>query len=327
MMNQVMTNDKTTPKAEIVSLDDLYREAERLDVTPGWVSRDRPIFWKEPRTDFVPMQWSYEQVKDALASAGTLIDVALAERRNLILRNPFPNNNFATVKTLVCAYQMILPGEIAPSHRHSAHAMRVILDAKGSYSIVDGEKTPMESGDIVLTPGGHWHGHGHEGAEPAYWLDGLDIPSVHLMEPMFFEEHPDKYEKITSVAVASRFRFSRDSILTELDKAKGDPAETHGPRVTLEAPDMPTMGLTVEKLACGNQTRRHRSTANRIFVVMEGSGQTKIGSETFAWRRGDTIVVPTWSDFSHRAISDALLFCLSDEPLMRAFKYYRSEYL
>jgi len=29
-----MTNDKTTPKAEIVSLDDLYREAERLDVTP-----------------------------------------------------------------------------------------------------------------------------------------------------------------------------------------------------------------------------------------------------------------------------------------------------
>jgi gentisate 1,2-dioxygenase len=324
-MNQVMI--KATPKTEIASLDDLYREAERLDVTPGWVSRDRPIFWKEPRTDFLPVHWDYQQVKHALASAGTLIDVALAERRNLILRNPFPNNNFATVKTLVCAYQMILPGEVAPSHRHSAHAMRVILDAKGSYSIVGGEKTPMESGDIVLTPGGHWHGHGHEGAEPAYWLDGLDIPSVHLMEPMFFEEHPDKYEKITSVAATSRFRFSRDSILTELDKAKSDPAGAHGPRVTLEAPDMPTMGLTVEKLGSGEQTRRYRSTANRIFVVMEGAGQTKVGKETFAWRRGDTVVVPTWTDFSHQAISDSLLFCLSDEPLMRAFKYYRSEYL
>jgi len=324
-MNQVVT--RTMPEAGIVSLDDLYREAERLDVTPGWVSRDRPIFWKEPRTDFVPMHWGYQQVKDALASAGTLIDVALAERRNLILRNPFPNNNFATVKTLVCAYQMILPGEIAPSHRHSAHAMRLILDAKGSYSIVDGEKTPMESGDIVLTPGGHWHGHGHEGAEPAYWLDGLDIPSVHLMEPMFFEEHPDKYEKITSVAASSRFRFSRDSILTKLDRAKDDPAGAHGPRVTLETPDMPTMGLTVEKLGSGNQTRRHRSTANRIFVVMEGGGQTRIGKETFAWRRGDTVVVPTWVDFSHQATSDSLLFCLSDEPLMRAFKYYHSEYL
>jgi gentisate 1,2-dioxygenase len=324
-MNQVVT--KTTREAEIVSLDDLYREAERLDVTPGWVSRDRPIFWKEPRTDFVPMHWDYKQVKDTLASAGALIDVALAERRNLILRNSFPNNNFATVKTLVCAYQMILPGEVAPSHRHSAHAMRVILDAKGSYSIVDGEKTPMESGDIVLTPGGHWHGHGHEGAEPAYWLDGLDIPSVHLMEPMFFEEHPDKYEKITSVAASSRFRFSRDSILTRLDSAKGDPAGAHGPRVTLEAPDMPTMGLTVEKLGTGSQTRRHRSTANRIFVVMEGAGQTRVGEETFGWRRGDTVVVPTWTDFHHQTTSDSLLFCLSDEPLMRAFKYYRSEYL
>ena len=307
--------------------DDLYREAERLDVTPGWVSRDRPIFWKEPRTDFVPMHWDYKQVKDTLASAGALIDVALAERRNLILRNSFPNNNFATVKTLVCAYQMLLPGEVAPSHRHSAHAMRVILDAKGSYSIVDGEKTPMESGDIVLTPGGHWHGHGHEGAEPAYWLDGLDIPSVHLMEPMFFEEHPDKYEKITSVAASSRFRFSRDSILTRLDSAKGDPAGAHGPRVTLEAPDMPTMGLTVEKLGTGSQTRRHRSTANRIFVVMEGAGQTRVGEETFVWRRGDTVVVPTWTDFHHQTTSDSLLFCLSDEPLMRALKYYRSEYL
>src|SRR5260370_7002780 len=150
-MNQVMS--KATPKTEIVSLDDLYREAERLDVTPGWVSRDRPIFWKEPRTDFVPMQWSYRQVKDALASAGTLIDVALAERRNLILRNPFPNNNFATVKTLVCAYQMILPGEVAPSHRHSPHAMRVILDAKGSYSIVHGEKTPIATCELFHTPG------------------------------------------------------------------------------------------------------------------------------------------------------------------------------
>jgi gentisate 1,2-dioxygenase len=329
MMSQVMTKGKATPKAEraeITSLDDLYREAERLDVTPGWVPRGKPIFWKEPRTDFVPVHWDYRQVKDALASAGTLIDVALAERRNLILRNPFPDNNFATVKTLVCAYQMILPGEVAPSHRHSAHALRVILDAKGSYSVVNGEKTPMETGDIVLTPGGHWHGHGHEGTEPAYWLDGLDIPSVHLMEPMFYEEHPDKYEKITAVVASSRFRFSRDSILIGLDKAEGDSAGAHGPRITLEAPDMPNMGLTVERLGSGDQTPRQRSTANRIFVVMEGTGQTKVGEHTFQWRRGDTVVVPTWTAFSHQATSDAMLFCLSDEPMMRAFKYYRFEF-
>jgi gentisate 1,2-dioxygenase len=317
--------DQIVPKAEIKTLDDLYAEAGRLDVTPGWVPRDKPIFWKEPRTDFVPAHWQYQQVKNALTSAGSLIDVALAERRNLILRNPFPNNNFATVKTLVCAYQMILPGETAPSHRHSAHALRVILDAAKSYSIVDGEKTPMESGDVVLTPGGHWHGHGHEGDEPAYWLDGLDIPSVHLMEPMFYEEHPTKYEQITSVETSSPFRFSRESILANLDKARGDPDGAHGPRITLETPDMPMMGLTVERLGSGAYTRSQRSTANRIFVVMEGTGQTSVGKETFAWKRGDTFVAPTWFNFSHHATSDALLFCLSDEPLMRAFKYYRAE--
>lgn len=326
-MNNVVTQDRAVHDGSITSLDDLYREAERLQVTPGWISRDRPIFWKEPRTDFVPAHWHYQHVRSALASAGNLIDVALAERRNLILRNPFPANNFATVRTLVCAYQMILPGEVAPSHRHSAHALRVILDAKRSYSVVNGEKTPMESGDVILTPGGYWHGHGHEGSEPAYWLDGLDIPSVHLMEPMFYEEHPEKYEKIASVAASSRFRYSRDLILTELDKTAADSEGAHGPRITLEAPDMPMMGLTVERLNSGQLTRRQRSTANRIFVVMDGTGTTRVADSVFAWQRGDTVVVPTWSAFSHEASSDAQLFCLSDEPLMRAFRYYRSEFV
>ena len=89
--------------------------------------------------------------------------LTLAERRNLVMRNPAPNPGFETSRTLVAAYQMILPGEHAPSHRHSSHALRVIIDGKGSYSIVDGDKTPMETGDVVLTPGWCWHGHGHDG--------------------------------------------------------------------------------------------------------------------------------------------------------------------
>jgi gentisate 1,2-dioxygenase len=310
---------------DIKSLDDLYAEAERLDVTPGWVAREKPIFWKEPRTDFVPVRWDYERVKHALSSAGSLIDVELAERRNLILRNPFPGNNFATVRTLVCAYQMILPGEVAPSHRHSAHALRVIIDGEGSYSIVDGEKTPMESGDIVLTPGGHWHGHGHEGSEPAYWLDGLDIPSVHLMEPMFFEEHPGKYEPVASVATTSPFRFSSASILKRLDGEKPHPDQIHGPRIVLDSADMPMMGLTVERLSGGFKSRKQRSTANRIFVAMEGSGVTDVNGVRMEWKRGDTVVVPTWNTYQHSSSDDAVLFGLSDEPLMRALKYYREE--
>ncbi len=39
-----------------------------------------------------------------------------------------------------------------------------------------GEKTPIEMGDVVLTPGWCWHELGDDGDVPAYWLDGLDVP-------------------------------------------------------------------------------------------------------------------------------------------------------
>ena len=150
-------------KPNIGTLDDLYYELGKVDMTAGWIDRDTPILRSQPTTDFRPMHWHYRQSKEALDIAGRLINTKLAERRNLIMRNPVEPNDIATTRTLVSAYQMILPGEKARSHRHAPHALRVIIDGKGSYSTVDGEKTPMETGDILLTPGWCWHGHGHRG--------------------------------------------------------------------------------------------------------------------------------------------------------------------
>jgi len=249
----------------------------------------------------------------------------LAERRNLVMRNPAPIAGFETSRTLVAAYQMILPGEHAPSHRHSSHALRVIIDGKGSYSIVDGEKTPMETGDVVLTPGWCWHGHGHDGDQPAYWFDGLDVPLTHLLEPMFFEEHPQKYQKVERVAQTSPYRFTRADIARRLDAAVADPEGFHGPRVSLEAPTMPSMGLVMERLVSGTRTKRYRTTANTIFHVVEGSGESTVGDERFSWSRGDTFVAPGWYAIGHHALSDAQLFVLSDEPLLRFSHYYRFE--
>jgi gentisate 1,2-dioxygenase len=321
----VATLERTTDIRDVPTLDALYEETGRMNMTPGWVPRKKPILWHEPKPEFVPAHWRYQQSRAALDAAGRLIDVSLAERRNLVLRNPAPGTNFETTRTLVCAYQMILPGEMAPSHRHSSHALRVILDAKGSFSIVNGEKMPMETGDVVLTPGGCWHGHGHDGAEPAYWLDVLDVPLIQLLEPMFFEEYPERYEKAEKVVTDSPYRFKADAIARGLDKAKADPNGVYGPRIELEAPDMPVMSLSVQRLPAGFQSRRHRSTANQVFAVMEGSGETIVGNERFVWERGDTFVVPTWTRLQHKASSDAMLFSCTDEPLMRFGKYYRFE--
>jgi gentisate 1,2-dioxygenase len=324
-MSDAMSLERTRVSARIPDLDALYAEADRLMVTPGWVRRETPVLYREPKSKFAPMHWRYQPIRDALEAAGGLIPVELAERRNLILRNPIPDNSFATTRTLVSAYQMIMPGEHAPSHRHSSHALRVIIDARGTYSTVNGEKTPMESGDVVLTPGWCWHGHGHDGDEPGYWFDGLDVPLTHLFETMFFEEHPEKYEPVSKVAQTSPYRFTADAMARALDKAKAEPEGLNGPQIDLEAPEMPVMRLTMQRLGSGQRTRRQRSTANTIFVAVEGNGETAVGNERFTWRRGDTIAVPCWTWFEHSAAADSLLFCMSDEPLMRFSNYYRHE--
>ena len=321
----IVTTPRSLSGRDIPTLESLYEAAGGVNFTPGWVPRKKPILWSEPRPEFMPAHWSYEDAKAGLDAAGRLIDVALAERRNLVMRNPTPSAGFETSRTLVCAYQMILPGEHAPSHRHSSHALRVIIDGKGSYSIVDGEKTPMETGDVVLTPGWCWHGHGHDGDVPAYWFDGLDVPLTHLLEPMFFQEHPQKHQNVEHVVQTSPYRFKRDDITRRLDAATADPDGFHGPRVTLEAPTMPPMGLVMERLPSGTRTKRYRTTANTIFHVVEGVGESAVGDKRFVWQRGDTFVAPGWNPISHYATSDAQVFALSDEPLLRFSNYYRFE--
>ena len=171
----------------------------------GW-AKPTPSLWAEPKKSFQPFVWSYAQAKGALDAAGRLINTELAERRNLILQNPA--EGYATSRTIVCAYQMIMPGEKARSHRHTPNALRLIVDAEpGAYTIVNGERLSMMPGDVVLTPNWCWHGHGNDSRACAYWLDVLDVPLVQLLDPMFFEPHPDDFEKESVVPNASPMHF------------------------------------------------------------------------------------------------------------------------
>ncbi len=307
------------------NLEALYAALDPLDMTPGWVDREKPILSVEPDTEFRPMHWKYGECRAALDAAGRLINTELAERRNLILRNPVKGNDIATTRTLVNAYQMILPGEEARTHRHAPHALRVIIDSEGSYSVVNGEKHPMETGDIVLTPGWCWHGHGHDGDQPAYWLDGLDVPLTHLLEPMFFEEHPEGFAPVERVTPDSPYRFTWDMIQERLDAAEPDPEGFFGRRIRLEADEVPTIGIHVERLEAGQNTRRFRHAANCVYSPMMGSGVSEVGGETIRWSRGDVFAAPIWNWIEHRVEEDTVMFVMTDEFLMRFGKYYRFE--
>jgi gentisate 1,2-dioxygenase len=119
--------------------------------------------------------------------AAELVGTEQAERRVLLLANPglpFP----AATTTLSANIQVVRPGEIARAHRHTAAALRLIIESQGG-TVVNGHRIPMLPGDLVLTPNWTWHDHANDSDAPMIWLDGLDSPLIRLLECGFREEY------------------------------------------------------------------------------------------------------------------------------------------
>ncbi|HEX3938844.1 MAG TPA: cupin domain-containing protein [Xanthobacteraceae bacterium] len=311
------------------TLEELYGKLERVGIAPGW-NKKTPSLWPAPKKNFAPAHWSYERARGALDAAGRLINTELAERRNLILSNPASGESYGTVRTLVSAYQMILPGEWARAHRHTPNALRLIVDAEpGVYTDVNGVKLAMEPGDVLLTPNWSSHGHGNDSRASAYWLDFLDVPLVQLLEPMFFEPAEDEGAAETSTTPAptkdSPFVFPLRETLNRLDAATPDPTGPLGTHVALGEPAMDTIALSMMRLAPHAKTAPYRTTANNIYAAVNGSGVTTVDGERFAWRRGDVIAAPAWRPHFHEAAEDALLLRVSDEPVMQRLGFHRVE--
>ncbi|MEE8332958.1 MAG: cupin domain-containing protein [Alphaproteobacteria bacterium] len=312
----------TAELAATDNLDTLYGRLGDRSICAGW-AKPTPSLYPEPYKTYLPFQWRWEEGRAALDAAGRLINTELAERRNLILFNPAEGNSYATVRSLIVAYQMILPGEQARSHRHTPNALRFILEGEGSYTIVDGQRLDMRPNDVLLTPNWCWHGHASEADGPCYWMDCLDVPLVHFLEPMFFEQHPDTHEAIRTTPDKSPFIFTWESIQVGLDKASPDPEGRYGWRIELGSPALASTALRMHRMESGTRTRRMQTTANQIFCVAEGEGATIVDGETFEWVRGDVVAIPGWRPFEHHITHDATLFEMSDEPLIRTLGWLR----
>ncbi len=324
-MTDVVLESPRTHFDSIRDVNELVRAIDAQNCTPGWVQREHPLFWSAPRSKFVPFHWRYAEIRPALLAAGRVIGTDLAERRNFVLRNPVPGNDFATTRTLVGAYQSILPGERARSHRHSPHALRVILESRGSYSVVNGRQHPMETGDIVLTPGDHWHGHGHEGTEQAFWFDCLDLPLVHLLEPMRAEDYPEQWEKDIVREDHSPMRIEWADTERRLAALTDSDDERLGRALDLTSPLMPTITIKVHDWRSGWRGRAFRHAANAIHVVLRGSGSTTVDASRFDWAFGDVFVAPLGARVQHTAGADAVVVVLSDEGLMKFCGFYGLE--
>ncbi len=304
------------------NMQELYRLLEDAGMGNGWAKKERSLY-PSPKKAFVPAHWRYELAKAALESAGRFVSTELAERRNLILYNPIPGNTYATARTLVAAYQMVLPGETARSHRHTPNALRLVMEtAPGAYTIVNGKKLPMQPNDVLLTPNWSWHGHSNESSEIACWIDFLDVPLVELLAPMFFEQHPGGLEPAAAVDAGSPMRFPFAQVCARLDTLP----EAHGLReLELGPPSLDTVALRVSRLEAGRSFSARRTTANCVFAVMQGSGHSNIEGTEFDWSRGDVFVVPSWRSHEFRAAERSFLFKVTDEPLLRRLNWLREE--
>jgi gentisate 1,2-dioxygenase len=306
-----------------VDLEHLYRMLDQVEMKNGW-AKPTPSIYPVPKQHYVPAHWRYADARAALHAAGRLVGTEWAERRNLIMANPIPGNDYATTRTMVGAYQMVKGGEAARSHRHTPNAMRIVLEAApGTYTIVEGTKIPMLPGDVLLTPNWQYHGHANESGEDSYWIDILDAPLVQFLGPMFFNVHPDGIEAASTVDAASPMRFAYADYQPRLLAAAESAAGVRMLELGRDA--LPTMDRTAVHLAQGATWDVQRSTANQIFAVVGGSGVARIGERRLQWGRGDMLVVPSWNPYTVEAEEEAVLLRVSDEPVMRMFNWLRLE--
>src|SRR5512141_2610176 len=174
----------------------LYSDMAPLNLTPLWEVL-HSLVPPHPASPCVPALWTYESVRPFLMRAGQAITAEEAVRRVLILETPALRGRSAVTQSLYAGLQLILPGEVAPSHRHTQSALRFIVEGAGAYTAVDGERTTMAPGDFIITPSWTWHDHGNDGDEPVVWLDGLDIPIVALHDAQFAERYPEPVQPVT----------------------------------------------------------------------------------------------------------------------------------
>jgi len=273
-------------------------------------------------------------VRSSLVEAGEIraIDGG-AGRRTVRLCTPGMSSKWTT-PTIHASIQLVKPGEIAPAHRHTMGALRYIIEGNGGYTTVNGVKLVMEPGDLVLTPGWDWHDHGHDGATPMIWIDGHDFPFTNHLNGIFFENFPQRQQPVTSVgSTTQHYVFKGSESRAQLQArsdADADPA--WGPTVTFTDPrtgatTLPTMTCRLSRLASGQETARTRRTANVIYHVVAGSGCTLAGGKELRWETGDLFVVPGWTWQQHRAegAGGAILFSMSDEPILSSYGVLRVE--
>lgn len=347
-----MMDTDTRPRASADEFARYYAKIGRKNLTPLWEVL-KTLVTREPVSPIKPTQWKFAEVRPLLMESAAMISAEQAERRVLILENPGLPGNSSVTHSLYAGIQLVMPGEVAPQHRHSQAALRFILEGNGATTTVGGERLEMYPGDLILTPSWQWHDHQNSTAEPVIWMDGLDIQLVNLLDASFMQHSNMKEQEVTASKGTSHARYGAN--LLPIDdtpatlnsplmrypyeetrkalmhlKSSGQPDSCHGIRMRYAHPKtgdwcMPTIGPAIQLVPKGFATNPYRSTDGAVFSVIEGEGRVTIGSERFTLAPKDVFVVPSWAWRIFEASSDLVLFTFSDRPVQEKLGLWREE--
>ena len=329
-----------------------YQKISGDHLTPLWEVLGA-LVPQSPRTPAVPAAWRYSQIREHVMEAGRLISAEEAERRVLILENPALRGQSCITQSLYAGLQLILPGEVAPAHRHAQSALRLVLDGEGAYTAVNGERTTMRRGDFIITPAWTWHDHGNLSDKPVVWLDGLDIPLVRFLDAGFAEKNESEYQAELRSEGDSVFRYGNNMLPVDFEQSPTDPspvfvypylktreslmgmatgtADPHfGYKMRYVNPatgasPMPTIGTFSQLLPAGFETLPYRSTDGTVYVCLEGEGSVEIGNDTFGFVENDVFVVPSWHSVRFKTNRETILFSFSDRPVQKALGLWREQ--
>ncbi len=312
-------------------------------------------FWNTrvpSHTPEAPYLWKWSQVREGLMKAKDSIGIEMAERRAIRLVNPYAPGK-STSRTLQFTFSVVNPGEVASAHRHNMAAIRFVVEGRGAYTTVEGERFPMKEGDLILTPNWTWHDHFNGSDGPIIWLDGLDGPLVQSLNVLFFELYGAKQQPLRHEEGASscRLGFARapgvsgtqrcsvpfrynweetGKALKRLPDSERDPCDGALLRYVNPATGsftLPTMSCEIQLFKTGERTRAHRHTSTALYHVFKGRGRTAVGEGYLDWEKGDSFVIPLWQWHYHenRSAEEAVLFSINDRPVMEALELYREE--
>ena len=312
---------------ETAGMTGYYQRLGRACLEPLWESL-AALAPAEPTARARPHLWPYDQVREHLLEAGRLITAEEAERRVVVLANPGLPGKLQATDTLYAGLQLILPGEIAPAHRHSQSALRFVMEGHGAYTAVDGARAYMAPGDFIITPAMTWHEHSG-GDEPVIWLDGLDVPLVGFLGAGFRDElggaglppvQQDGAHAFAWPYERTRAALQRLAASHDIDPWRGhvlDYRHTDGRWA------MPTLGPTLTLLPKGFATLPYKSVDGAVASLVEGRVRATVAGESFELGRRDLLALPGWTEVRLEALEESVLFAFSDRPVYEALGLWR----